>query len=169
MLLNVVTGGGKTALIAATMVWLRLAHDVRRFLILCPNLIVRDRLEADFRGGKVFTERDLIPPGAIVSADDFALTTLGGTSSATATSLLGSNVVLANIHQFYRSSTTGKQNLWSLLEADQTPFAVFNDEAHNTPAPGIRPNAARAARACRVPLPPRYHRNARPRGRQAGR
>ncbi len=135
VLLNVVTGGGKTALIAATMVWLRLAHDVRRFLILCPNLIVRDRLESDFRDGKVFTERDLIPPGAIVSADDFALTTLGGTSKATATSLLGSNVVLANIHQFYRSSTTGQQNLWSLLQGDQTPFAVFNDEAHNTPAP----------------------------------
>ena len=134
VLLNVVTGGGKTALIAATMVWLRLAHDVRRFLILCPNLIVRDRLEADFRDGKVFTERDLIPSGAIVSADDFALTTLGGTSRAMATSLLGSNVVLANIHQFYRSSTTGQQNLWSLLQADQTPFAVFNDEAHNTPA-----------------------------------
>ncbi len=135
VLLNVVTGGGKTALIAATMVWLRLAHDVRRFLILCPNLIVRDRLEADFRDGKVFRDRDLIPPGQIVSAGDFALTTLGGDSADRATSLLGSNVVLANIHQFYRSSVTGRRNLWDLLEADQTPFAVFNDEAHNTPAP----------------------------------
>ncbi len=135
LLLNVVTGGGKTALIAATMVWLRLAHDVRRFLILCPNLIVRDRLEGDFRSGKVFAERGLIPPGAIVSSDDFALTTLGGASRATAGDLFGANVVLANIHQFYRSSATGRQNLWSLLEADQTPFALFNDEAHNTPAP----------------------------------
>ena len=135
VLLNIVTGGGKTALIAATMVWLRLAHHVQRFVILCPNLIVRDRLEADFRGGTVFTERELIPPGAIVTADDFALTTLGGSSAATASDLFGANVVLANIHQFYQSSTTGRQNLWSLLQADQTPFAVFNDEAHNTPAP----------------------------------
>lgn len=135
VLLNVVTGGGKTALIAATMVWLRLAHDVRRFLILCPNLIVRDRLEADFRAGKVFTERDLIPTGAIVSADDFALTTLGGTSKATATSLLGSNIVLGNIHQFYESSQSGQENLAMILGTDPAPFAVFNDEAHNTPAP----------------------------------
>ena len=44
VLLNIVTGGGKTALIAAVMVRLRLAHDVQRFFVLCPNLIVRDRL-----------------------------------------------------------------------------------------------------------------------------
>lgn len=135
VLLNIVTGGGKTALIAAVMVWLRLAHDVQRFLILCPNLIVRDRLESDFRGGRVFEERNLIPPGAIISPDNFALTTLGGTSRASAADLFGANVILANIHQFYRSSKTGQQNLWSLLEANHDAFAVFNDEAHNTPAP----------------------------------
>ena len=106
--------GGKTALIAATMVWLRLAHHVQRFLILCPNLIVRDRLEADFRNGDVFTERGLIPPDAIVSADDFALTTLGGASKATPSALFGAKVVLANIHQFYQSSATGQRNLWGL-------------------------------------------------------
>ena len=135
LLLNIVTGGGKTALIAAVMVWLRLAYGVQRFLVLCPNLIVRDRLEADFRTGRVFRERGLIPPAAIVSADDFALTTLGGQSRATASDLFGANVVLANIHQFYRGSKTGQENLWALFGADERPFAVFNDEAHNTPAP----------------------------------
>ena len=135
LLLNIVTGGGKTALIAAVMVWLRLAHNVQRFLVLCPNLIVRDRLEADFRTGRVFRERGLIPPHAIVSADDFALTTLGGQSKAAASDLFGANVVLANIHQFYRGSKTGQENLWALFGADERPFAVFNDEAHNTPAP----------------------------------
>ena len=77
VLLNVVTGGGKTAIIAALTVWLRLAHDVQTFLLLCPNLIVRDRLEDDFQNGKVFVDRDLIPNDAIVTKDDFALTTLG--------------------------------------------------------------------------------------------
>ena len=134
LLVNIVTGGGKTALIAATMVWLRLAHDVQRFLILCPNLIVRDRLEDDFHQGKVFVDRDLIPPGAVVSADNFALTTLGGDSRSTASDLFGSNVVLANIHQFYQNSKTGQGNLAAFLEMNQTPFAIFNDEAHNTPA-----------------------------------
>ena len=135
LLLNIVTGGGKTALIAATMVWLRLSHHVQRFVILCPNLIVRDRLESDFRSGRVFTERELIPSEAVVTAENFALTTLGGSSAATASDLFGANVVLANIHQFYRSSITGQENLYRFLEANQTPFAVFNDEAHNTPAP----------------------------------
>ncbi len=135
VLVNIVTGGGKTALIAATMVWLRLAHQVHRFLILCPNLIVRDRLEDDFHGGKVFIERDLIPPGEVVSASDFALTTLGGDSKSTASNLFGSNVVLANIHQFHQNSKTGQGNLARFLDMNQTPFAIFNDEAHNTPAP----------------------------------
>ena len=135
VLLNIVTGGGKTALIAAAMVWLRLAHGVGRFLVLCPNLIVRDRLEDDFRQGRVFRERGLIPPWAEFDADDFALTTLGGRQRAGAVKLLGEKIVLANIHQFYESNQAGKQNLFSFLTQDQTPFAVFNDEAHNTPAP----------------------------------
>ncbi len=135
VLLDIVTGGGKTALIAAAMVWLRLAHQVQRFLILCPNLIVRDRLEADFREGRVFRERGLIPPNAYLSPDDFALTMLGGTSQASAADLFGANVVLTNIHQFYRGSARGQENLWAFLDAAHTPFAVFNDEAHNTPAP----------------------------------
>ena len=77
VLLNVVTGGGKTAIIAALIAWLRLAHDVQKFVLLCPNLIVRDRLEDDLQDGKVFVDRDLLPKGAIVTKDDFALTTLG--------------------------------------------------------------------------------------------
>ncbi len=117
------------------MVWLRLSLDIQRFLIICPNLIVRDRLEEDFSEGKVFKERGLIPPDMMVSAESFALTTLGGSYKRTAADLFGSNVVLANIHQFYRSTRTGQQNLWNLLQAEQTPFAIFNDEAHNTPAP----------------------------------
>ena len=135
LLLNVVTGGGKTAIIAATMVWLRLTYDIQRFLILCPNLIVRDRLEADFRKGKVFTDRGLIPPAALFNADAFKLTTLGGASGASANDLFDSNVVLSNIHQFYDSSKTGQENLWALFGAQSTPFAIFNDEAHNSPAP----------------------------------
>ena len=135
LLQNIVTGGGKTALIAATMVWLRLAHGVQRFLILCPNLIVRDRLRDDFHRGKVFLDRGLIPPGGAISADDFALTTLGGVESASTAALLGAHVVLANIHQFHEGRAGGKENLYRFLEADQSPFAVFNDEAHNTPAP----------------------------------
>ena len=133
VLLNVVTGGGKTAIIAALMVWMRLAHAVQRFVLLCPNLIVRDRLEDDFENGKVFVDRSLIPQGAIVTKDDFALTTLGSDHPAGWANMLGASVILGNIHQFYTSNAVGQTNLANLLNGPR--FAVFNDEAHNSPAP----------------------------------
>ncbi len=133
VLLNVVTGGGKTAIIAALIVWLRLAHDVQKFLLLCPNLIVRDRLEDDFEHGKVFVDRGLIPQGEIVGKDDFALTTLGGGRPGGWANLLGASVILGNIHQFYASNDSGQTNLSGLLNGPK--FALFNDEAHNSPAP----------------------------------
>ena len=133
LLLNIVTGGGKTALIAAIMAWLRLAHNVQRFLILGPNLIVRDRLEEDFANGKVFVDRDLIPDGGIVTKDDFALTALGTGKAKGWANMLGANVLLGNIHQFYQSNLAGQTNMADLMNGPD--FAIFNDEAHNSPAP----------------------------------
>ena len=133
VLLNVVTGGGKTAIIASVIAWLRIAHDVQKFVMLCPNLIVRDRLEEDFENGKVFAERALIPEGSIVSKDDFALTTLGSDRDGGWADMFGANVVLGNIHQFYASNASGLSNLSALLNGPS--FALFNDEAHNSPAP----------------------------------
>lgn len=132
VLLNIVTGGGKTALIAAIMVWLRLAHRVQRFLIVGPNLIVKDRLEEDFAGGKVFVDRDLIPPDKIVTKDDFALTVLGSRHGRGWANMLGANVFLCNIHQLYKTNNAGLTNMAELMNSSD--FAIFNDEAHNSPA-----------------------------------
>ena len=133
VLLNVVTGGGKTAIIAALMVWLNLAHNIKKFVLLCPNLIVRDRLEEDFHDGKVFDDRGLIPRDSNLRKDDFALTTLGGDRQPSWANMLGANVILGNIQQFYTSNRAGRVNLSSLIPGPE--FAVFNDEAHNSPAP----------------------------------
>ena len=133
VLLNVVTGGGKTAIIAALIAWLRLAHDVQKFVLLCPNLIVRDRLEDDLQDGKVFVDRDLLPKGAIVTKDDFALTTLGSDRPGGWANLLSASIILGNIHQFYTSNAAGQTNLAGLMNGPL--FALFNDEAHNSPAP----------------------------------
>lgn len=132
VLLNVVTGGGKTAIIAALMAWLKHAHNTQKFLIICPNLIVRDRLEDDFQNGKVFVDRDLISPNSNFTKDDFALTVLGGDRESGLSSLLGADVILGNIHQFYTSNRSGKSNLSALMNGAK--FALFNDEAHNSPA-----------------------------------
>jgi hypothetical protein len=43
LLLNIVTGGGKTAAIAAIVAWLRIAHAVQKFVLLCPNLMQQGR------------------------------------------------------------------------------------------------------------------------------
>lgn len=132
LLLNIVTGGGKTAVIAATTAWLRIAHDVQKFVMLCPNLIVRDRLQDDFRSGTVFKDRDLLPVGTYVP-EDFSLTTLGSSEESGWASLLSASVILGNIHQFYQSNKSGQSNLSALMNGPE--FALFNDEAHNSPAP----------------------------------
>ena len=133
LLLNIVTGGGKTAVIAAVIAWLRIAHNVEKFVMLCPNLIVRDRLEDDFQRGKVFKDRDLLPEWTHIKPDDFILTTLGSGRDGGWATLLSASVVLGNIHQFYLSNKTGESNLSALMNGPD--FALFNDEAHNSPAP----------------------------------
>jgi type III restriction enzyme len=132
VLLNIVTGGGKTAVIAAVIVWLRIAHNVKKFVMLCPNLIVRDRLEDDFEGGKVFKDRDLLPDWGHVRPQDFPLTTLGSGKGGGWADLLSADVILGNIHQFYQSNASGKSNLSALMNGPD--FVLFNDEAHNSPA-----------------------------------
>lgn len=132
LLLNIVTGGGKTAIIAALIVWLRIAHNAQKFVLLCPNLIVRDRLEEDFEGGKVFKDRDLLPGWAHCQPQDFALTTLGSGKDGGWASLFSASVVLGNIHQFYQSNKSGQSNLSALMNGPE--FVLFNDEAHNSPA-----------------------------------
>ncbi|MDP9201496.1 MAG: DEAD/DEAH box helicase family protein [Gemmatimonadota bacterium] len=132
VLLNIVTGGGKTAVIAAVIAWLRIAHNIQKFAMLCPNLIVRDRLEDDFEGGRVFKDRDLLPDWAHSGPQDFVLTTLGSSKEGGWASLFSASVILGNIHQFYLSNKSGQSNLSGLMNGPD--FALFNDEAHNSPA-----------------------------------
>jgi hypothetical protein len=133
LLLNIVTGGGKTADIAAIIAWLRIAHGVQKFVMLCPNLIVRDRLEDDFEGGRVFKDRGLLPDWAHCGPQEFVLTTLGSGREGGWASLFSASVILGNIHQFYLSNKSGQSNLSALMNGPE--FALFNDEAHNSPAP----------------------------------
>jgi len=67
--LKMATGTGKTVVMAMTIVWSyyhrRLVPGSRQasnFLVVAPNVIVFDRLEADFGSNKVFHRLPLIPP-----------------------------------------------------------------------------------------------------------
>ena len=132
VLLNIVTGGGKTAIIAAVMAWLRLAHDVRKFLIIVPNLVVRDRLEDDFRDGRVFRRFQLFPRDREHLINDLDLAVLGSGSGPQ--DVMSSGIILGNIQQFYSTNISGKRNL-AFIMTSIGGLVVFNDEAHNTPAP----------------------------------
>ncbi|SAY38993.1 DEAD/DEAH box helicase, partial [Candidatus Synechococcus spongiarum] len=74
----------------------------------------------------------LLPPDNICAPEDFALTTLGSNKESGWASLFGASVILGNIHQFYQSNKSGQSNLSALMNGPK--FALFNDEAHNSPA-----------------------------------
>lgn len=129
-LLNIVTGGGKTAVIGAIMAWLKVCHDIHKFIVLCPNTIVRDRLEEDFANANVFRDFKLFPYGTEHYVNDMSLHLLGSDTSG----ILNSGIILGNIHQLYQSTVNGQRNLAYVMNF-AGELAVFNDEAHNTPAP----------------------------------
>ncbi|MFZ3122726.1 MAG: DEAD/DEAH box helicase family protein [Thermodesulfovibrionales bacterium] len=131
LLLNIVTGGGKTAIIATVIAWLRSCHNIQSFLIMVPNLIVRDRLETDFKDKSVFRRFKLFPPGQEHLINTVDLHTLGERSGPQG--MLESGIILGNIQQFYQHHITGQRNL-AYINRYIDNIAVFNDEAHNTPA-----------------------------------
>jgi len=145
LLLNVVTGGGKTQIIGALIAYLRVCYGVRSYLILTPNTIVRERLAKDFRKSVqdsqgrwaenpdwIWRTFNLFPPEFAHHVHDMTLHVMEpGTGSA---GIRSAAVVMGNIHQLYPSSTTGSENLGVILN-HLGRIAVFNDEAHNTVAP----------------------------------
>ncbi|MGH2946516.1 MAG: DEAD/DEAH box helicase family protein [Solirubrobacteraceae bacterium] len=130
LLLNIVTGGGKTAIIAGCIAWLRWVHGVRSFLVLCPNTIVRDRLRDDLEAAKVFHEFQLFPTLHSHYVNELGLHVLE--PGSVPQGVLESGVVLANVQQLYGKGANEK--LAYILNF-LGELAVFNDEAHNTPAP----------------------------------
>ena len=135
LLLNIVTGGGKTAIIGACIAWLKMCHSTNKFLILVPNLIVRDRLQKDFLPEEneisVFKKFGFFPNGFEHLESELKAHVME--EGASSQGILDSETVLGNIHQLYEANSSGKRNLdWFINKIGD--FAVFNDEAHNTPA-----------------------------------
>ncbi|MEM0050585.1 MAG: DEAD/DEAH box helicase family protein [Candidatus Bathyarchaeia archaeon] len=135
-LLRIVTGGGKSLIIASIIGWLKYAYGERfnRFLIITPNLIVRDRLEDDFRpnpkDGKTIFERWSIFP------EDFSERSMSATvleSGSGPQGMLSAEIIIANIQELYVKGTNTARNL-SFIRENFPHIAIFNDEAHNTVA-----------------------------------
>lgn len=129
-LLNIVTGGGKTAIIAAVIFWLKSAHNIDKFVILAPNTIVRGRLESDFKDGEVFKRFEFATPQTRILLNDLGLHTMK--SGKQPQGMLESGIILGNIQQLYTSG--GNNYNLGYLRQHLGNLAIFNDEAHNTPA-----------------------------------
>ena len=130
-LLNIVTGGGKTAIIAAVIFWLKSVHGINKFLILTPNTIVRARLIKDFKDGVAFKNFQFA-----TNQNEYLINELGlhvMESGSQPQGMIDSGIILANIQQLYQSNINGKRNLAYIMNY-LGQIAIFNDEAHNTPA-----------------------------------
>ncbi len=130
-LLNIVTGGGKTAIIASVIFWLKSVHNIDKFLILTPNTIVRARLKQDFENGIVFKNFQLATKQNENFINELGLHVME--SGSQPQGMIDAGIFLANIQQLYQSNVSGRRNLGYVMNYLGN-IAIFNDEAHNTPA-----------------------------------
>tara|TARA_Y100001934_G_scaffold236030_1_gene287234 strand:+ start:201 stop:2153 length:1953 start_codon:yes stop_codon:yes gene_type:complete len=130
-LLNIVTGGGKTAIIGAVVFWLKSVHNINKFIILTPNTIVRSRLIQDFKDGAVFKNFEFATKQNQILLNELGLHVME--AGAQPQGMLEAGIILGNIQQMYSTNTGGKRNL-AYIQEFVGDIAIFNDEAHNTPA-----------------------------------
>jgi type III restriction enzyme len=156
------TGTGKTKLISLVLAWCYFhklyepdSELARNFLMIAPNIIVLDRLRADFDGLRIFFEDPVLPDNGHEGKnwkDDFQLT-LHIQDDVNITRKIG-NIFLTNIHRVYASddgepsfedadlmnyflgkkptgkTTDTKVDLGDIVrEIDE--LVVLNDEAHH--------------------------------------
>lgn len=136
-LLRIVTGGGKSLVIASLIAWMKCAHEdeAHKFLLICPNLIVRDRLSMDFvRSAEnnyktVFEKWSIFPDDTMNERISATVLESGGTPQ----DMLTSEIVISNIQQLYTSGPNTVRNL-DFINNKVGNIAIFNDEAHNSVA-----------------------------------
>ncbi|MBU1110584.1 DEAD/DEAH box helicase family protein [Patescibacteria group bacterium] len=162
LVIKMATGTGKTKVISLLLAWSYFHKTyeenstlARNFLIIAPNIIVLDRLRADFDGLKIFHQDPIIPDNGFEGQnwqDDFQCT-LHIQDNVGIIQKTG-NIFLTNIHRVYEGNNTepsfddedtrsyflgkkptgatqeSKVNLSDIVR-DVGELVVFNDEAHH--------------------------------------
>ena len=163
--LKMATGAGKTKVLSLLIAW-SFFHKLyeadsplsRNFLVIAPNIIVLDRLRADFDGLKIFFNDPILPPNGHEARnwpDDFQLT-LHIQDDVRVVRDTG-NLFLTNIHRVFLGDvadpsledddlrdyflapfgprpvgkTTDSQTDLGEIVREVEELAVFNDEAHH--------------------------------------
>lgn len=166
--IKMATGSGKTKVLALALVW-SFFHKLyekdstlaQNFLVIAPNIIVLERIRADFDGLKVFFQDPMIPDNGYARhnwRDDFQLT-LHIQDDVTVTNKTG-NIFLTNIHRVYESDfripsnddentmdyflgekPVGKTNESKVdlgrIVREIDELVVLNDEAHHLHDPNM--------------------------------
>lgn len=150
------TGSGKTKVMSLVIAWqffnaVAEARDdfAKTFLLIAPNVIVFERLRADFEGGRIFHGDPVIPPELQIYWNDFQCYMRGESERA---SSLGA-LYLTNVQQFYErqsnnddepeeltavlgpkpsAQTSMVEDFDKRIAARGEPVVVLNDEAHHT-------------------------------------
>ncbi len=160
--IKMATGTGKTKVLSLILAWCYFhktyeeqSELARNFLVIAPNIIVLDRIRADFDGLRIFFEDPVLPDNGFEGKnwrDDFQLT-LHIQDDVNVTRKIG-NIFLTNIHRVYASddieptfedddlmdyflgkrptgkTTDSKVDLGDIVrEIDE--LIVLNDEAHH--------------------------------------
>jgi type III restriction enzyme len=163
--LKMATGAGKTKVLSLLIAWSffhRLYEDdsplSRNFLVIAPNIIVLDRLRADFDGLKIFFNDPILPSNGVDGRnwrDDFQLTV--HVQDEVGIVRETGNLFLTNVHRVFLSdvsdpslddddlrnyflepfgakpsgkTTDSKTDLGEIVREIEE-LAIFNDEAHH--------------------------------------
>ncbi len=157
------TGSGKTFVIALSALYhyfnasleshIEGGNWCKTSLLLAPNVIVYERLQSDFEGGKIWKQFPMVPP-ELAAFFDFSVYTRGQTERATSEGAL----YLTNIQQLYTRAETQpsdadpifdlmgalptqsgdgearsfKNRIIERVKDNGAPLLVLNDEAHHT-------------------------------------
>ena len=132
LLLEIVTGGGKSAIIAGMISYFTIVHDILRYLILVPNTIVRARLDDEFnpdpKNSKfVYNIFPFFFNSYEYLKDRISLHVME--QKRDPVGIRSAQIIMGNIHQIYE----GKVGL-DIIQKNLGNIVIFNDEAHNSKA-----------------------------------
>lgn len=166
--IKMATGSGKTKVLSLILTWSYFhkmyetdSQLARNFLVIAPNIIVLDRIRADFDGLKIFFEDPVLPDNGFQGQDwrgDFQMTL--HIQDEIGTVRKTGNIFLTNIHRVYEgaiesssfddpdtanyflgSKPAGKTNDSKLDVGDIVrnvdELIVLNDEAHHIHDPRL--------------------------------
>jgi len=166
--IKMATGSGKTKVLSLVLAW-SYFHKLyepesalaRNFLVITPNIIVLDRIRADFDGLKIFFEDPVLPENGYEGRDwknDFQITL--HIQDQIGTVRKTGNIFLTNIHRVYEGATEsanfndkdtadyflGKKPVGATNESkldlgdivrNVDELVVLNDEAHHIHDPRL--------------------------------